>query len=922
MVELYWPDLTQEQRQAILTYIGVSQEPQISTAAFVADAQPDWQSLADQAAAEIAVPLGHPLGGPIRIVFAPDDSGTAWAWADGNFGEVPTGSSATACDVTIPPSTRNDSSRYPYMHWLFLHEIWHCFEARLVALKPSRQAAKWVSEGEASWVAEDITKGVGAPPPESDQDHWRGYLTNPAKTLYSRAYDAVGYWAQLAYNGTNVWSILESSYVAAANQGSDPALNVSGGSAANFTDAWGSSWFRHATPSSAWDMTGTDGILDPSVKPTPQHVTITDGDEETISTPVNSAAVADLSLTAFVTQVEVSGSGRVGSDGGYDKVLHPGVAGSETVYLCTENSGSCDPPDCNASRTAEQIPGERRAAVTGMQDGQSLMHLRGISKGEWCAPSSSPAPEKPCSAGGCGGSNGDPHMKTVDGSKYDLQAAGEYVLLRAADDSVEMQARQEPRGDVATINTAVAAKVNGHRVGFYMTDTGPPDVKIDGQPVASDALGSTDLGTGATLAAFQRGYQLDFPDGTTLWALSMGSWGINVLVLPSDSLRADGVGIIARVPSDARFRIPALPDGSTLPAPANHDEHYQELYGTFAPAWRVTADDTLFDYDEGQTTDSYTVADFPPQTAPVDVSEVPADQLAAASQTCSAVTDSDLAEQCAFDVAVTGDSGFVTTYVMTDELQSQGTASLSEPPPAGPGATPTPPSTAGPLPSGINFVADKIVAVSSRVLGPNGRLYALVASTDVAFGEVKYSLLAIDPATGQIVQHADSHGPGMLAWAAGSLWAGEFSRPEIGTCQVSRLDPDTLAEQASVPTVCADQGLTTLAPVGDAVWFVDSTGAAADGTGQHLRRIDPSTNAVDASPAGNLALPIAVQFVNVVGTGTLWSPTSAGLIFGSRQAGLYRLLAGSETFDPLGTPGVGLEWYAAGDGVWTTTNTG
>jgi hypothetical protein len=60
----------------------------------------------------------------------------------------------------------------------------------------------------------------------------------------------------------------------------------------------------------------------------------------------------------------------------------------------------------------------------------------------------------------------------------------------------------------------------------------------------------------------------------------------------------------------------------------------------------------------------------------------------------------------------------------------------------------------------------------------------------------------------------------------------------------------------------------------------------------------------------------------VTGGGPLWNPTSAGLIFGERQHGLYRLPAGSETFDSLGTPGQGLEWYAAGDGVWTETDTG
>ena len=494
---------------------------------------------------------------------------------------------------------------------------------------------------------------------------------------------------------------------------------------------------------------------------------------------------------------------------------------------------------------------EPAIGVTGGQKGNTG-EVRGISRADFCKPA-----EKPCAIG-CGGSNGDPHLKTVDGSRYDLQAAGEYVMLRAPDGSVEIQARQEPRGGSATINTAVAARVNDHRVGFYMVDDGVPEVRVDGSVVSPDGIGGIDLGAGATLAAFERGYQLDFPDGTTLWALSIGTWGINVLVLPSDSLRADGVGIIARVPSDTRFRIPALPDGSTLPAPANHDEHYQELYGTFAPAWRVTDDNTLFDYEESQTTDSYTVADFPLQTAALDVSELNPDDFAAAQLTCGVVTDADLAEQCAFDVVVTGEEEFVSLYVVSDELETQGTSTLSEPPPTvsvpeTPGPE-TPVPTGGPLPSGINFVADHIVGVTSRVLGPNGYVYAMAATAEAAFGDVKYALLEIDPASGQIVQQADSHGPGMLAWAADSLWAGEFNRPEIGTCQVSRLDPDTLTEQASIPTVCADQGLTTLTAVGDAAWFIDSTGAAADGTGQHLRRIDPATNAVDGSSAGNLDL--------------------------------------------------------------------
>jgi hypothetical protein len=796
------------------------------------------------------------------------------------------------CVITVSPAgdAYTDQADVDSM---MAHEAWHCIEGQLLGLFHYWYTIKpWIQEGEAEWVGYSLapTAGVG---PES----WPRYLLNPGSSLFKRSYDAVGFYSQLQLSGVDVWSVLVPILQAIDNE---PAFVASGATKDSFLDIWASGYLRDLGRGDPWEITGPAVTSD---KAKPGGLQLSNGGSIPIDVAAYTNEIDTFGSPPDILQVTVSGHARISDGSGHDYIVN-----DSGTYCMTSSCEGCDAQLLNGPTPA--------LAVTGGQTGNTGQ-LDGISS-QGCKPK-----EKPCGTGGCGGSNGDPHLKTVDGSRYDLQAAGEYVLLRAPDGSLEIQARQEPRGDSATINTAVAAKVNGHRVAFYVADAGVPEVRIDGLVVGADEVGASDLGSGASLAAFQRGYELDFPDGTKLWALSMGSWGINVLVLPSDTLRSDGAGIIARVPSDARYRVPALPDGSQLPAPANHDERYQLLYGTFAPAWRVTADTALFDYDEGKTTDSYVVADFPPQTAPLDISELLPEQLATAQQTCSAVTDTDLAEQCAFDVVITGDDGFVTTYIVSDQLESEGTSTLSEPPPSGPEPHVTPAPTGGPLPSGINFVADHIAGVSSRVLAPNGVVYAMVATQDVAFGDLKYTLLAIDPSTGQITQQADSHGPGMLAWAGDSLWAGEFSRAEVGTCQISRLDPNTLTEQASIPTVCADQGLTTLTSVGDAVWFMDSTGAAADGTGQHLRRIDPGTNAVDSSADGNLVLPVPVQFVNVTGAGTMWSSTSAGLLFGNRQSGLYRLLNGSATFDSLGSPqGAQLAWYAAGDGVWTTTNTG
>jgi hypothetical protein len=913
MVIRYWSDLSDDQRRAVRDYLGPPAVRVLPAAFFAGGLVGDYQAIADADIADIEARLGRKLGVPLTVVLGDkNDPGGAWAVTGGSW-TGPPGSGATECTTTIPPDTASDRSRDPYMRWVLLHEMWHCFEYAMASFDDFKKAPPWITEGQASFVAEAITGGEGRPPPEFD--HWRKYVEHPEKPLFGRAYDAVGFYPQLVHNNIDAWMVLQPMLQAG---GSDQALVSSGASQTTFTDRWGSSWFRDGAPNESWEMNSGYGIPSTAYRAAPQDMQITDGSSDTMSAPPNAGAVAAVHTTAFVTEFQAVGSGRVADPGSssLDRVVRSGV-----LDLCTSPSGSCacPPGSSHIGPEPERAPQNLHAAVTGEPRNLSVMTVTGISKDEWCRSTRTPPPSKPCNAG-CGGSNGDPHLKTIDGSRYDLQAAGEYVMLRAPDGSIEVQARQEPRGTNVTINTALAARVNGHRVAFYVAEAGPPTVLVDGQGIEA-GVAATDLGPGARLTQYPRGYELDFPDGTKLWALSVGSWGINLLVLPSNELRSNGRGLIAGVSSSARFRVPMLPDGSTLPAPTNRQDHYRLLYEVLAPAWRVTGATTLFDYDAGKTTDTFTVAGFPPESAPLSNDDVDPGALATAQTTCAGVTDADLASQCAFDVAITGESQFATLYIVSDGLESSGTDTLSQPPPTLPPEI-TPAPSQGQLPADINFVADHLAGVSSRLLAPNGMLYVNVVTQAEAFGDVAYALLEVDPASGQIIKRADAAGPGMLAWAAGSIWVGEFGRSAIGVCEISRLDAASLAVQATIPTVCGDQLLTVLTSIGDDVWFADSTGAAADGTGAHLRRIDPLTNAVDPAPGSNLELPFLPQFVLIQASGTVWSSTSAGLIFGNRQAGLFRLLAGSDSFDSLGVPGNGLGWFAAGDGVWTETDTG
>jgi hypothetical protein len=916
MVGARWSELTDAQKMAVRDYIGPA-APAIVLAAY-SPLLDTYQQLADQAATDIASQLGHPLGIPIRIIYPPNENGTAWAWASGNWNEVPPGSHATACIVSIPPATVNDSSRAPYLRWLLLHEVWHCFESALVDLEAAHKMPLWISEGEANWVAEAVTGGAGQPPPMLS--YWNLYVLDPGEALYGRAYDAVGFYSQLAQNAIDPWTVIEPIYKAGAG-GSDAGFQASGANTPTFADRWGSSWYRDGQSTAAWAMNGGYGIPPVGDRATPAFILLPDGGSDQISAKPNSAAIADLNTTAFVTRIEVpAGTGRVGeaTAGGLDRVVR-----LATLDLCTNPEGSCVCPSGTGltGTRPEAAPPNLRLAVTGEQHTTSVMTLRGISKDEWCGKKATPRPSVPCGSG-CGGSNGDPHLRTVNGARYDFQAAGEYVFLRAPDRSVEIQVRQEVPECVGpchvTINTGVAASVNGHRVAFY-TSSGVPDVRIDGVAIAPSGAGSADLGTGATLAAYRRGYELDFPDGTKLWALSLGSFGINVLVLPSDSLRASGAGLVAPVPNAGGFRVPALPDGSTLPVPKDRSDRHRLLYEVFGPAWRVTSTDTLFDYDAGKTTDSFTVASFPPETAPQSFEDVDPAALATARTACGSVADPDLADECAFDVATTGSSQYVSLYASTDQLQSGGTATLDQPPPPE-----TPPPLDG-LGSGIVLVADHIANGITAALGPDGTIYVEVGEQEEAFGDVKPVLLAVGPGSGTVKQRAEAVVAGGLAWAAGSLWAGEFKRGD-GGCQVSRLDPVTLAVQANVPTICGGRGSTAFAAIDDAIWFVDPTGADSSGHGAHLRRIDPATNKVDASADGSVELPFVTDVLGAPGPIALtpslaFSSTSTGLIFGDYQNGLYRFVPDSG-IDPLGKPGTSRGWFPAGDGVWTQTIVG
>jgi hypothetical protein len=293
---------------------------------------------------------------------------------------------------------------------------------------------------------------------------------------------------------------------------------------------------------------------------------------------------------------------------------------------------------------------------------------------------------------------GDPHTRTVNGVRYDFQAVGEFTLLRDGD-RMEIQSRQTP---VATqnpitdsytgltacvsINTAIAARLGRHRISLqpgregrrlqFYVDGKPADLPKDGLDLDRHRVTTFD-------ANGEPGLRVDFEDGTVLivtphfWN-SHSVWYMNVNV--SHTRAHEGVmGLIPR-----RSWLPRLRDGSSLgPMPASLQDRYVALYKKFADSWRVTDQTSLFVYESGTSTKTFTDQDWPAAQPPCRIKphlQIPNAPLlrgmpvAEAERICKPVTMKDLHANCVFDVATTGDKTFAEGYLLAQELRLYGTS--------------------------------------------------------------------------------------------------------------------------------------------------------------------------------------------------------------------------------------------------------
>jgi hypothetical protein len=283
-----------------------------------------------------------------------------------------------------------------------------------------------------------------------------------------------------------------------------------------------------------------------------------------------------------------------------------------------------------------------------------------------------------------GTSYGDPHLITFDGHRYSFQTVGEYILAKSTDGYFQVQTRQSPVNRNLSLNSAVAMQVGSDRVAFYSKDFPDSDTTT---PLRVNAAPTTIQGESLSLPGGGIIYKKSDSDYVVQWntgeqvAVNIYQRGqynyMDIFPFVFESQAGQIVGLLGNADgnpdNDLRFR-----SGNLLPTKSTYGDlnqiinniapvqiplgeleklYFQQLNRDFGSSWRVTPEESLFDYAPGQTTDSFTDRAFPDAYLTLDM--LPPDALQAARSACSqAGVDSSLMEGCIFDVGFTGYSEF------------------------------------------------------------------------------------------------------------------------------------------------------------------------------------------------------------------------------------------------------------------------
>ena len=658
----------------------------------------DYEGLAKDASGTLALFLNVP---PIvNFTVTVDDDppqGTeyahtwSWYWAP-EYPNKPDVQYLTGCEISVH-NQKFVGLGYDDAKAIVTHEMFHCYQDQTAGSgKAMVTVSKWISEGEATWAM------LAVVPSASDAimgNKWLPYVNNPDTYYKYRSYDAVGVYGHMSdvAGDSLVWPALLPMVSAVIAGSDDDALQtLLRDHKINYFTSWGSSYFRDSghVP---WSMIGPGTPLPFTVTPTNIEV---NSDSVEMLGPADSDRGKLFKLTGspdILMVALMTGYGRLhDANYGIDKALDA----SGPLALCLK-AGGCKCPDGSpgASLITERATGPLSIGINGGDD-TAMVGVVGKSLDGFCKKPdpTDPDPTNPGGGGGGGGggdddekrpqpppegtSQGDTHLTTLDGLRYDFQVVGEYTLVRSTTDDFLIQVRQVPvRGRrVASVNQAVAMRVGGQRVSFTL-ENGHTVMRIDGTSVSGESPPPLKGGVlTSTSNAYGDSYQVAWPDGTVVRIEPVGSYALNVRVVPAATRRGKLEGLLGN--------LDGAPDNDLVGSAATRlgiTPSRDDINHSLADAWRIEARTSLFDYQAGQSSEQFFDPTFPARD--VDYLHIP--NRDAAEKACreEGITDAHLLEDCILDLAATNEILFGKRYAQAQRVLAT-RAALLTPAAAGP----------------------------------------------------------------------------------------------------------------------------------------------------------------------------------------------------------------------------------------------
>ncbi len=285
-----------------------------------------------------------------------------------------------------------------------------------------------------------------------------------------------------------------------------------------------------------------------------------------------------------------------------------------------------------------------------------------------CPPDDPDPPGGTCWYEPCGGANGDPYLMPYDGNIVNFHLVGEFLLT--AGDDLEVQVRMEPASPRGlSWNTGVAIASDDRRL-TVVYDDGEVVSRVDGEPVDADRLEAT---------LREAGWAAWVLDDTRLQVTTDQGHTVTVLLRLGRNRFLDVyVDLDGETPGFVGLLGAAHPDEATGFVTRDGEELGREIadrsirYDVFGDSWRISDDESLFDYAPGESTATFTDLDYPPADG-IESDDLDRDdpEIARAEAVCRAagVDNEPILSNCILDLWATGDLAVVRSALTAEHTR-------------------------------------------------------------------------------------------------------------------------------------------------------------------------------------------------------------------------------------------------------------